>query len=173
MQDSPTCRRRISASGRRRRRSANSSTARSAYFRAVVQDTGNLVSQGFDVLSHDATVLAYAAAYVELLKNLSARAERETGADELHTIVSLRKALAVDTIRLVVEDYRGQHREAALIAPTHPLRALRHLVWVKLGAAWVRAATTTAIEHVTPARDALAAWALVNQLSCGAASERR
>ena len=129
--------------------------ARSAYFRVVVQDTGNLVSQGCDVLSNDETVLAYAAAYVELLKNLSARAERETGADQLHTIVSLRKALAVDTVRLVVEDYRGQHREAALIAPTHPLRALRHLAWAQLGAAWVRAATTTTMEHVTPARDAL------------------
>ena len=129
--------------------------ARSMYFRVVAQDTGDMVSQGLDVLSNGATVLAYAAAYVELLKDLSTKAERETGADQLNTIVSLRTALTVDTVRLVVEDYRGQIREAALIAPTHPLRALRQLAWTQLGAAWVREATKADAEHVMPARDAL------------------
>ena len=114
-----------------------------------------MVSQGLDALSDSAAVLAYAAAYVELLKDLSTKAERETGADQLNTIVSLRTALAVDTVRLVVEDYRGQPREAALVAPTHPLRALRQLAWTQLGAAWVREATKAAPEHVMPARDAL------------------
>ena len=102
------------------------------------RNTGNMVSQGLDVLSNRATMLAYAASYVELLKDLAARVERETGADQLKSIVALRTALAVDTVRLVVEDYRGQIREAALVAPTHPLRALWHLAWSLLGAAWVR-----------------------------------
>ena len=129
--------------------------ARSAYFRVVGRDEGDMVSQGLDVLSNGATVLAYAAAYVELLKDFSTKAERESGTDQLSTIVSLRTALAVDTVRLVVEDYRGQVREAALVAPTHPLRALRQLAWTQLGAAWVAEATKAASEHVTPARDAL------------------
>ena len=129
--------------------------ARSTYFRVVAQDAGDMVSQGLDVLNNGPTVLAYATAYVELLKDLSTKAERESGTDQLGTIVSLRNALAVDTIRLVVEDYRGQIREAALVAPTHPLRALWQLAWAKLGAAWVREATKTANEHVSPARDAL------------------
>ncbi|MDD9980431.1 MAG: ATP-binding protein, partial [Gammaproteobacteria bacterium] len=129
--------------------------ARSAYFKVVTQDTGNMVSQGLDVLSNRAMVLAYAASYVELLKDLATRAERETGADQLNSIVSLRTALAVDTVRLVVEDYRGQVREAALVAPTHPLRALWHLAWSLLGAAWVREAPRAGREHVGPARDAL------------------
>ena len=129
--------------------------ARSAYFRIVAQDAGDMVSQGLDVLDNGPVVLAYAASYVELLKDLSTKAERESGTDQLGTIVSLRNALAVDTIRLVIKDYRGQIREAALVAPTHPLRALRQLAWAKLGAAWVREATKTANEHVTPTRDAL------------------
>ena len=129
--------------------------ARSAYFRVVAQDTGDMVSQGLDVLSHGETVLAYATSYARLLEELSARIERETGTDPLDTIVSLRTALAVDTVRLVVEDYRGQIREAALVAPTHPLRALRHLAWAQLGAAWVREATKAAREHIRAARDAL------------------
>jgi hypothetical protein len=100
-------------------------------------------------------VLAYAAAYVDLLKDLSSKVEREAGADQLKAIVALRSALAVDTVRLVVEDYRGHTREGALIAPTHPLRALWQLGWAQLGAAWVRATTKGPDEHVTPARDAL------------------
>ncbi|MDE0460496.1 MAG: hypothetical protein OXI15_24690 [Chromatiales bacterium] len=129
--------------------------ARSAYFKVVTRGTANMVSQGLDVLSNSATMLAYAASYVELLKALATRAERETGADQLNSIVSLRTALAVDTVRLVVEDYRGQIREAALVAPTHPLRALWHLAWSLLGAAWVREAPRAGKEHVGPARDAL------------------
>ena len=129
--------------------------ARSAYFKVVARHTGNMVSQGLDVLSNRATMLAYAASYVELLKDLATRVERETGADQLNSIVALRTALAVDTVRLVVEDYRGKIREAAVVAPTHPLRALWHLAWSLLGAAWVRETTRGGKEHVGPARDAL------------------
>ena len=129
--------------------------ARSAYFKVVTQGTANMVSQGLDVLSNSATVLAYAACYVELLKDLATRVEREIGADQLNTIVALRTALAVDTVRLVVEDYRGQIREAALVAPTHPLRALRHLAWSLLGATWVRETPRAGKEHAGPAREAL------------------
>ena len=129
--------------------------ARSAYFGSVVQGAGNLVSQGFDFLCNAPAILAYAAAYHDLLKDLSTKVERAAGSDQLKAIVSLRSALTVDTIQLVVEDYRGQVREAALIAPTHPLRALWQLAWAQLGAAWVRDAARGPRDHVMPARDAL------------------
>ena len=129
--------------------------ARSAYFRHVAQDTGDLVSQGLDVLSSGPAVIAYAAAYVDLLKDLSTRIEREAGAGQLDAIGTLRAMLSVDTVRLVVEDYRGQVREAALIAPVHPLRALWQLAWAQLGAAWVREAARAPGDHAAPARDAL------------------
>ena len=129
--------------------------ARSAYFRHVAQDTGDLVSQGLDVLSVGPAVIAYAAAYVDLLKDLSARIEREAGTGQLDAIGTLRAVLSVDTVRLVVEDYRGQVREAALIAPVHPLRALWQLAWAQLGAAWVREAARAPGDHAAAARDAL------------------
>ena len=76
--------------------------------------------------------------------------------------MSLRSALTVDTVRLVLEDYGGHVREAALIAPTHPLRALWQLVWAQLGAAWVKEAATGPPDHVTPAREALLGISSIN-----------
>ena len=129
--------------------------ARSDYFRCVRQEAGDMVSQGLDLLRNAPRIAAYAAAYVDLVKDLAAKVERTAGADQQNLIVSLREALAVDTVRLVIDDYRGQRREAAMIAPTHPLRALWQLTWAQLGADWVRKAATAPSEYVTPARSAL------------------
>src|SRR5690606_33369375 len=101
--------------------------ARSKYFASVCDGEKRLVSQGLDFLSAAPLVLDYAAAYIDLLKDLSTTVEREGGSDQIKAIVALRSALAVDSVRLVVEDYRGHIREAALIAPTHPLHALWRL----------------------------------------------
>jgi hypothetical protein len=129
--------------------------ARAAYFARVQQGSKELVSQGLDFLNASPEVLSYAGAYVELLKDLSAKIEREAGADQLRAIVALRSALAVDSVRLVVEDYRGHVREAALLGPTHPLRALWQLGWAQLGAAWVRVTEKGLEEQVTPTREAV------------------
>ena len=129
--------------------------ARATYFGRVVQGNRSLVSQGLDCLGSGPAVLAYAAAYNDLLGDLATNVEREAGSDQLKAIVSLRSALTVDTVRLVLGDYRGRAREAALIAPTHPLRALWRLAWAQLGAAWVKKAAAGPQDHVTPAREAL------------------
>ena len=136
--------------------------ARATCFDRVVQGTGTLVSQGFDYLRNGPEVLAYAAAYNDLIGDLAAKVEREAGSDQLKAIVSLRSALTVDTVRLVLEDYGGHVREAALIAPTHPLRALWQLVWAQLGAAWVEEAAAGPPDHVTPAREALLGITSIN-----------
>ena len=73
--------------------------ARSAYFRCIAQDSGDLVSQGLDVLGSGPAIVAYTVAYVDLLKDLSARVRRESGAGQLDAIRVLRSALSVDTIR--------------------------------------------------------------------------
>jgi hypothetical protein len=129
--------------------------ARAAYFARVLQGEKRLVSQGLDYLAAAPQVLDYASAYIDLLRDLSSKVQRESGADQLKAIVALRSALVVDTVRLFVKDYRGHSREAALIAPTHPLRSLWLLGWAQLGSAWVRATTDGPDEHVTPTRDAL------------------
>src|SRR5439155_20801754 len=107
--------------------------ARTAYFARVLQGSKELVSQGLDFLAVAPEILAYAGAYADLVKDLSTKVEREAGADQLKAIVALRAVLAVDSVRLVIEDYRGHVREAALLGPTHPLRALWQLGWSQLG----------------------------------------
>ena len=129
--------------------------ARAAYFARVHQRPKELVTQGLDFLAAGAEILSYAGAYADKLKDLSGKIEREAGADQQKTIVALRTALVVNSVRLLVEDYRGHVREAALLGPTHPLRALWQLGWAQLGASWVRATEKGPEEHVTPARDAL------------------
>jgi hypothetical protein len=129
--------------------------ARTEYFARVQQGSKELVSQGLDFLMAASEILSYAGAYADLLRDLSAKIEREAGADQQKAIVALRSALAGDSVRLVIEDYRGHVREAALLGPTHPLRALWQLGWAQLGAAWVRAIEKGPEEHVTPAREAL------------------
>ena len=129
--------------------------ARATYFGRITQGTEALVSQGLDCLSNAPTVLAYAGAYNDLLGDLATKVEREAGSDQLKAIVSLRSALTVDTVSLVIEDYGGAVREAALIAPTHPLRALWQLGWAQLGAAWVQAAAAGPLNHLTPTRETL------------------
>ena len=127
--------------------------ARSAYFDRV-RGTQSLVSQGLDFLSNAPAIAAYATAYDDLLADLAGKVEREAGS-QLKAIVSLRSALTVDTVRLFLQDYRGRVREAALVAPTHPLRVLRQLAWAQLGAAWVGDAAAGPREHVAQTQDAL------------------
>jgi len=113
--------------------------ARATYFNCVRQGTRALVSQGLDCLSNGPAILAYAAAYNDLLGDLKTKVDRAAGGDQLKAIVALRSALTLDTVSLVLDDYRGHVREAALIAPTHPLRAVWQLGWTQLGEAWATA----------------------------------
>ena len=48
-----------------------------------------MVSQGLDLLRNEPRIAAYAAAYVDLVKDLSAKVERTAGADQQNLIVSL------------------------------------------------------------------------------------
>ena len=129
--------------------------ARASYFDCVAQGTLALVSQGLDFLASERAVLAYASAYNDLIEDLAGRVEQEAGSSQRKAVMALRSALTVDSVRLAVRDYRGHIREAALVAPTHPLRALWRLGWAQLGAAWVGNAGKGLQEQVTPAREAL------------------
>lgn len=129
--------------------------ARTRYFEAVRGGTSELVTQGIDAGAHAELVCDYAEAYLELLADLSRRAEATAKSDSQRAFADLRKVLALDSVLLAIVDHRGRRRDAVLVAPTHPLRALWFATWAKLGARWVAAAKTAPHEYVVPTREAL------------------
>ncbi len=129
--------------------------ARTRYFEAVRSGTSELVTQGIDAAAHADFASDYAEAYLELLADLSRRAEATSKSDSQRAFADLRKVLALDSVLLAIVDHRGPRREAVLVAPTHPLRALWFATWAKLGARWVAAAKSAPHEYVLPTREAL------------------
>jgi hypothetical protein len=128
--------------------------ARRAYFERLRNGGVSLVTQGSDLTLAKSEVCAYAETYERLLVELLQRAE--SGRDEgLQVLAHLRHLLALDTITLDITDFRGRRREAVLLGPTHPLRALWLGVWAELGERWLAAAKAGAAEHIIPTRDAL------------------
>jgi hypothetical protein len=129
--------------------------ARTRYFEAVRAGTSELVTQGIDAAAHADLACDYAEAYLELLAELTRRTEAAAKIDSQRAFADLRKVLALDSVLLAIVDHRGRRRDAVLVAPTHPLRALWLATWAKLGARWVAAAKTAPHEYVVPTREAL------------------
>ncbi len=111
--------------------------ARENLFNAIRQDSLELIVQGFSFRQHEDLCIAYAESYFELLSDIEQTAQKATGKEQQKILQEFRNVLAVDSVHVVLVDFRGKHRECALIAPTHPLRILWLLGWVKLGTQWI------------------------------------
>jgi len=127
--------------------------AREGYFAALRTTTADLISQAADFLMLKDTCTEYAGAYQDLLLDLRSKVERNEGVDQQRAIKALRTALAVDTIRVVITDFRGRIREAVLLGPTHPLRAIWFATWAQVGRSWVDAAKDGPEDYAGAARD--------------------
>lgn len=128
--------------------------ARGAYF-SKLSGSDALVSQGADFARLREEALAYAAAYLDLLGSLRQQVARADATDGREAHVLLRQLLAIDSILLVITDYKGGRKEAALASPTHPLRALWLATWDRLADQWLENATGAARDAIVPTRDAL------------------
>lgn len=129
--------------------------ARARYFEAVRSGSKELITQGADLRSLRRLVTEYADAYGRLVHDRLRRAASESGAAAQEALAELRRILAVDTVALAIRDYRGRRRDAALVAPTHPLRALWLVTWAELSAQWLVHAKAAPSEFAIPTRDAL------------------
>jgi DNA phosphorothioation-dependent restriction protein DptH len=129
--------------------------ARARYFEAVRAGERELISQAADFLTLQEDCAEYVAAYRDLLRDLRQKIERGAGTDQQRAIIALRTALAVDTVSVTLTDFRGNVREAALVGPTHPLRALWLATWSHVAQHWLSAATDSPAEYVSPLRDGL------------------
>lgn len=130
-------------------------SARAMWFAAVRGGVAELVTQG--VLASEVQALAYeqAAAYTALVRELTAHVRSTDRERSRRAFVDLRRMLTLDAVRLAISDHRGHRREATLLGPTHPLRALWFVAWARLGEQWIEAAKSAPIEYVGPARDAI------------------
>jgi DNA phosphorothioation-dependent restriction protein DptH len=129
--------------------------AREAWFEVVRGGTAELVTQGADLLALRPLAVEYADTYRALVEALLRRAETHEGADGQAALTDLWRMLALDTVTLAITDHRGRRREAALVAPTHPLRVLWFTAWAEVGAQWLDAAQKGPPEFIVAARDAL------------------
>jgi len=135
--------------------------ARSAWFDVVRSGGAELITQAADFLENQPLAIEYADAYRELLEELLSQASGSSSGDTRVGIAALGRFLTLDTVSLTILDYRGRRREAALLAPTHPLRVLWWATWARTGESWVEAAKDSAAEFVGPTRDALLCTATI------------
>jgi len=96
-----------------------------------------LICQAADWEALSEIVLSYAQSYHRWIKNLLRSAETGQSIDQQQAQAELKIALSLDSVQIVVRNHRGRNRDAVLVGPTHPLRALWFAVWAKLGRAWV------------------------------------
>lgn len=129
--------------------------AREEFFVAVRKDTAELIMQGLSFRDSEKECLAYAEGYFDLVRNLTHQAETTSGAERQQHLQALRNVLAVDSIHVILTDFRGRHREAVLVSPTHPLRALWLSSWVTLGKDWIEKIKTGGKDHIPNVRSAL------------------
>jgi hypothetical protein len=129
--------------------------AREELFAVVRKDTAELIMQGLSFRDAEEECLAYAEAYLDLIRNLIRQAETTSGAERQQHLQALRNVLAVDSIHVILTDFRGRHREAVLVSPTHPLRALWLSSWVALGKDWIEKIKAGGKDHIPHVRSAL------------------
>lgn len=129
--------------------------AREEFFAEVRRDTAELVMQGLSFRDSEKECLAYAESYLDLVKNLIRQAETTSGAERQQHLQALRNVLAVDSIHVILTDFRGRHREAVLVSPTHPLRALWLSSWVTLGKDWIEKIKSGGKDYIPYIRSAL------------------
>jgi hypothetical protein len=113
--------------------------ARRSYFETIQAQVADKegITQTADLPSLLDPCITYADAYHDLLTDLRYKIHRNGGIDQQKAIRTLRSVLAVDSIHVVLTDFRGCIREATLIAPTHPLRALWHINWAQVAQYWL------------------------------------
>ena len=129
--------------------------ARARYFEAVRSGSSELVTQAADLRSFRDLVSSYASSYLALVQHVNRRTETSEPIETQRALSDLRRVLAVDSVFLSISDHRDRRREATLVSPTHPLRALWLATWAELGATWLEAAKAAPKEFAVATRDAL------------------
>ncbi|MBX3660990.1 MAG: ATP-binding protein [Burkholderiales bacterium] len=128
---------------------------RKRYFDLVRASSTDLITQGLDPAIAKPLAIDYASSYLDMLQSIIKRANSAEGLDAQAALLDLRRILSVDSVRIVITDYRDRYREAALVSPLNPLRAIWFSTWARVGDGWLQVAARGAREFLGPTRDAL------------------
>lgn len=129
--------------------------ARATLFAALSTQHEAAISQSVDFAALRPQVLDYAASYVALLQSTLRRAETSEGAQLQSALLDLQAIMAVDCVTLAIMNHRGARKTAALVGPTHPLRALWLTTWATTASQWLELGKAGEKECIIPAREAL------------------
>lgn len=129
--------------------------SRQQYFQAVLKGSKQLVTQATDLRTLRPLVVEYASKYLAVLQELAEQAKVNSPLESQRALSDLRRFLSVDTVSLAITDHRQRKREATLVAPTHPLRALWLVTWAELAAHWLEQSADAPEETIGPTREAL------------------
>jgi len=132
---------------------ADLQTAREFYFKAVLERGEGMISQGILFPEMKELVFQYASKYEDALRFFELEAERKEGKERYQVINCLNNLLAMDSVFLRILFPKRETKIAALIGPTHPLRALWLTGWSCLGKAWIRGATQNPTSLLPAIRD--------------------
>jgi hypothetical protein len=111
--------------------------ARHAFVESVRGGKEALLCEATDFQKMQAAVADYAGRYRDLIDTLLRRVEASSGTAAAQAAAELNRALAVDSVYLVVSGHPRGPRDAVLLGPTHPLRALWVVAWSRVGASWL------------------------------------
>ncbi len=131
--------------------------ARTRYFEAICSNLPGKepIVQAIDLVQVYDQSVEYVEAYRDLLTDLARKIEQSRGTDQQKTILALRTIIAIDTVRITLTDFRGRTKEAVLVGPTHPLRALWFTTWANVAQQWLEATMNVSEEYIIPVRDGL------------------
>jgi len=129
--------------------------SRAEYFGVVVNGENQFVTQAAVLTAIRLPAQNYAGTYVTWLEAALARGGSADAAASRQGLEELRFALCIDSVSLVLQDYRGHRRDAVLLGPTHPMRANWHAAWAALAEHWLKKARSADREFIIPTREAL------------------
>lgn len=130
-------------------------SARELLFDAIRNGSSELICQGFSFEENKELCLTYAESYFDLIKSIMRNAEHNTGTARQSALIVLKNILAVDSVHVVLTDFRGKHHEALFVSPTHPLRMLWLLSWSMLAGEWIQQILTDGKDYLPVVRTTL------------------
>jgi DNA phosphorothioation-dependent restriction protein DptH len=136
--------------------------ARSQYFQKFTStDTIGHLAQSIDWTTLESSCLEYANTYYTWLNDLRSQLEQTDRADT-QALQELKQALTIDAVHLTLTDFRGNAKEAILVGPTHPLRAIWFVTWAKIAQHWVDLCKSSSDNFLASTRDSLQSLSPLN-----------